>query len=179
MAPSSGEELKNMINFALSINNKPSAIRYPRDLAHEYKNNNKFQKIIIGKGKIIKNGKKIAFLNLGTRLKKVFEISELIKKNYKLDCSIIDMRFAKPIDVKLIQKLTKNHDIFITIEENAIGGFSSQVNDFLINKISNTPKILNFFMKDEFIDQSDIEDQYSKSGISPKIIYEKLIKLLK
>ena len=179
MAPSSGEELKNMINLALSINNKPCAIRYPRDLAHEYKNNDKFQKITIGKGKVIKNGKKIVFLNLGTRLKKVLEISELIKKNYKLDCSIIDMRFAKPIDVKLIQKLKKNHNIFVTIEENAIGGFSSQVNDFLINKLNDTPKILNFFMKDEFIDQSDIDDQYSKSGISPKIIYEKLIKFLK
>ena len=179
MAPSSGEELKNMINLALSINNKPCAIRYPRDLAHEYKNNDKFQKITIGKGKVIKNGKKIAFLNLGTRLKKVSEISEMIKKSYKLDCSIIDMRFAKPIDVKLIQKLKKNHNIFVTIEENAIGGFSSQVNDFLINKLNDTPKILNFFMKDEFIDQSDIDDQYSKSGISPKIIYEKLIKFLK
>ncbi len=179
MAPSSGEELKNMINLALSINNKPCAIRYPRDLAHEYKNNDKFQKITIGKGKVIKNGKKIAFLNLGTRLKKVLETSELIKKNYKLDCSIIDMRFAKPIDVKIIQKLKKNHDIFVTIEENAIGGFSSQVNDFLINKLNDTPIILNFFMKDEFIDQSDIDDQYSKSGISPKIIYEKLIKFLK
>ena len=132
----------------------------------------------MGKGKIIKNGKKIAFLNLGTRLKKISEITELIKKNYKLNCSIIDMRFAKPIDTKLIQNLTKNHDIFVTIEENAIGGFSSQVNDFLINKLSKTPKILNFFMKYEFIDQSDIEDQYSKSGISPRIIYEKLIKIL-
>ena len=89
------------------------------------------------------------------------------------------MRFAKPIDIKLIQKLRKNHNIFVTIEENAIGGFSSQVNDFLINKLNDTPKILNFFMKDEFIDQSDIEDQYFKSGISPKMIYEKLIKFLK
>ena len=61
----------------------------------------------------------------------------------------------------------------------AIGGFSSQVNDFLINKLNDTPKILNFFMKDEFIDQSDIEDQYSKSGISSKMIYEKLINFLK
>ena len=178
MAPSSGEELKSMIKLALSINNKPSAIRYPRDLAHEYKNNNKFQKISIGKGKIIKKGKKIAFLNLGTRLNRVLEINDLIKKNHKLDCSVIDMRFAKPIDTKLIQKLTVSHDLFVTIEENAIGGFSSQVNDFLINKLDKTPKIQNFFMKDEFIDQSDIEDQYIKSGIAPKIIYNKLIKFL-
>ncbi len=179
MAPSNGEELKNMIKLAQSINNKPSAIRYPRDFAYEYNNNNKFQKILIGKGKILKKGKKIAFLNLGTRLNKVLEINEMIKNHYKLNCTVVDMRFAKPIDTKLIQNLNKTHDIFITIEENAIGGFSSQVNDFLINKLNKTPKILNFFMKDEFIDQSDIDDQYNKSGISKELIFDKISILLK
>ena len=179
MAPSNGEELKNMIKLAQSINNKPSAIRYPRDFAYEYNNNNNFQKIFIGKGKILKKGKRIAFLNLGTRLKKVLEINEMIKNHHKLNCTVVDMRFAKPIDTKLIQNLNKTHDIFITIEENAIGGFSSQVNDFLINKLNKTPKILNFFMKDEFIDQSDIDDQYNKSGISKELIFDKVSMLLK
>ena len=179
MAPSNGEELKNMIKLAQSINNKPSAIRYPRDFAYEYNNNNNFQKILIGKGKILKKGKRIAFLNLGTRLKKVLEINEMIKNHHKLNCTVVDMRFAKPIDTKLIQNLNKTHDIFITIEENAIGGFSSQVNDFLINKLNKTPKILNFFMKDEFIDQSDIDDQYNKSGISKELIFDKVSMLLK
>ena len=179
MAPSNGEELKNMIKLAQSINNKPSAIRYPRDFAYEYNNNNNFQKILIGKGKILKKGKKIAFLNLGTRLKKVLEINEMIKNHHKLNCTVVDMRFAKPIDTKLIQNLNKTHDIFITIEENAIGGFSSQVNDFLINKLNKTPKILNFFMKDEFIDQSDIDDQYNKSGISKELIFDKISTLLR
>ena len=179
MAPSNGEELKNMIKLAQSINNKPSAIRYPRDFAYEYNNNNNFQKILIGKGKILKKGKKIAFLNLGTRLKKVLEINEMIKNHHNLNCTVVDMRFAKPIDTKLIQNLNKTHDIFITIEENAIGGFSSQVNDFLINKLNKTPKILNFFMKDEFIDQSDIDDQYNKSGISKELIFDKISTLLR
>ena len=179
MAPSNGEELKNMIKLAQSINNKPSAIRYPRDFAYEYNNNNNFQKILIGKGKILKKGKKIAFLNLGTRLKKVLEINEMIKNHHKLNCTVVDMRFAKPIDAKLIQNLNKTHDIFITIEENAIGGFSSQVNDLLINKLNKTPKILNFFMKDEFIDQSDIDDQYNKSGISKELIFDKISTILK
>ena len=179
MAPSNGEELKNMIKLAQSISNKPSAIRYPRDFAYEYNNNNNFQKILIGKGKILKKGKKIAFLNLGTRLKKVLEINEMIKNYHKLSCTVVDMRFAKPIDAKLIQNLNKTHDIFITIEENAIGGFSSQVNDLLINKLNKTPKILNFFMKDEFIDQSDIDDQYNKSGISKELIFDKISTLLK
>ena len=102
----------------------------------------------------------------------------MIKNRHKLNCTVVDMRFAKPIDAKLIQNLNKTHDIFITIEENAIGGFSSQVNDFLINKLNKTPKILNFFMKDEFIDQSDIDDQYNKSGISKELIFDKISTLL-
>ena len=179
MAPSSGEELKNMIKLSLSINDKPSAIRYPRNLANDYNEKAKFNKIKLGEAKLVKKGKRIAFLSLGTRLQKILEVSELIKKNYKFQCSVLDMRFAKPIDKKSINSLIKNHEIFVTIEENAIGGFSSQVNNYLLNESSKSPKILNFFMKDKFIDQSDIEDQYTLSGISSKKIYEKLTNFLK
>ena len=174
MAPSSGEELKNMLNFSLSINNKPSAIRYPRDTVGEYNEKKSFEKITLGKGKIIQKGKKIAFLNLGTRLNQVKEASKLTKSKNKLQTTIIDMRFAKPIDTQLLKNLQKNHDIFITIEENAVGGFSSQVNNFFLNQTKKQIKIHNFFMKDEFIDQSDIIDQYKQSGISPENIYKKI-----
>ena len=174
MAPSSGEELKNMLNFSLSINNKPSAIRYPRDTVGEYNEKKSFEKITLGKGKIVQKGKKIAFLNLGTRLNQVKEASKLIKSKNKLQTTIIDMRFAKPIDTQLLKNLQKNHDIFITIEENAVGGFSSQVNNFFLNQTKKQIKIHNFFMKDEFIDQSDIIDQYKQSGISPENIYKKI-----
>jgi 1-deoxy-D-xylulose-5-phosphate synthase len=179
MAPSSGEELKNMIKLSMTINDKPSAIRYPRNLANDYNEKAKFNKIKLGEAKLVKKGKRIAFLSLGTRLQKILEVSELIKKNYKFQCSVLDMRFAKPIDKKSINSLIKNHEIFVTIEENAIGGFSSQVNNYLLNESSKSPKILNFFMKDKFIDQSDIEDQYILSGISSKKIYEKLTNFLK
>ena len=174
MAPSSGEELKNMLNFSLSINNKPSVIRYPRDTVGEYNEKKSFEKITLGKGKIIQKGKKIAFLNLGTRLNQVKEASKLIKNKNKLQTTIIDMRFAKPIDTQLLKNLQKNHDIFITIEENAVGGFSSQVNNFFLNQTKKQIKIHNFFMKDEFIDQSDIIDQYKQSGISSENIYKKI-----
>ena len=178
MAPSSGEELKNMLNFSLSINNKPSAIRYPRDTVGEYNEKKSFEKITLGKGKVIQKGKKIAFLNLGTRLEQVKLASKLIKDKNKFQTTIIDMRFAKPIDTQLLKTLLKNHDIFITVEENAIGGFSSQVNNFFLNQIKKQIKVLNFFMKDEFIDQSDINDQYSQSGISSEEIYKKVSNLL-
>ena len=178
MAPSSGEELKNMLNFSLSIDNKPCAIRYPRDTVGEYNEKKSFEKITLGKGKIIQKGKKVAFLNLGTRLEQVKLASKLIKDKNKLQTTIIDMRFAKPIDTQLLKTLLKNHDIFITVEENAIGGFSSQVNNFFLNQIKKQIKVLNFFMKDEFIDQSDINDQYSQSGISTEEIYKKVSNLL-
>ena len=178
MAPSSGEELKNMLNFSLSINNKPSAIRYPRDTVGEYNEKKSFEKITLGKGKVIQKGKKVAFLNLGTRLEQVKLASKLIKDKNKFQTTIIDMRFAKPIDTQLLKTLLKNHDIFITVEENAIGGFSSQVNNFFLNQIKKQIKVLNFFMKDEFIDQSDINDQYSQSGISTEEIYKKVSNLL-
>ena len=179
MAPSSGEELKNMINFSLSVNNKPTAIRYPRDLVGEYNEKKPFQKLKLGKGKIVKKGNKIAFLNLGTRLNQVLETSSLVLKKFKIESTIVDMRFAKPIDTSIIKSLIKNHDILITVEENSIGGFSAQINHFLINTLERSPKVLNFFMKDDFIDQSDINDQYDQSGISPEKIIKKLSSILK
>ena len=179
MAPSSGEELKNMINFSLSVNNKPTAIRYPRDLVGEYNEKKPFQKLELGKGKIVKKGNKIAFLNLGTRLNQVLETSSLVLKKFKIESTIVDMRFAKPIDTSIIKSLIKNHDILITVEENSIGGFSAQVNHFLINTLERSPKVLNFFMKDDFIDQSNINDQYDQSGISPEKIIKKLSSILK
>ena len=130
MAPSSGEELKNMLNFSLSIDNKPSAIRYPRDTVGEYNEKKSFEKITLGKGKIIQKGKKVAFLNLGTRLEQVKLASKLIKDKNKFQTTIIDMRFAKPIDTQLLKTLLKTHDKYITVEQNAIGGSSSQVHHF-------------------------------------------------
>ena len=178
MAPSSGEELKNMLNFSLSINNKPCAIRYPRDTVGAYDENKPFEKINLGKGKIVQKGKKVAFLNLGTRIHQVKETSKLLNKKNNLQSTIVDMRFAKPIDKQLLKSLLKNHDIFITVEENAIGGFSSQVNNFFLNESINQIRLLNFFMKDEFIDQSDVTDQYKQSGISPEEIYKKVSNFL-
>jgi len=178
MAPSSGEELKNMLNFSLSINNKPCAIRYPRDSVGAYDENKPFEKINLGKGKIVQKGKKVAFLNLGTRIHQVKETSKLLNKKNNLQSTIVDMRFAKPIDKQLLKSLLKNHDIFITVEENAIGGFSSQVNNFFLNQSINQIRLLNFFMKDEFIDQSDMTDQYKQSGISPEEIYKKVSNFL-
>ena len=152
MAPSNGNDLKDMIYTSLFINKNPSAIRYPRDTVIDYDEKSKFKKIPIGKSKTIQKGNKIALLNLGNRLSSVKEVSELLEKNHKIKSTIIDMRFAKPIDTSILKVLLKNHDCFVTIEENSIGGFSAQVNHFFI-ELKKTPLIVNCFMPDQFIEQ--------------------------
>ena len=177
MAPSNGNDLKDMIYTSLFINKNPSAIRYPRDTVIDYDEKSKFKKIPIGKSKTIQKGNKIALLNLGNRLSSVKEVSELLEKNHKIKSTIIDMRFAKPIDTSILKVLLKNHDCFVTIEENSIGGFSAQVNHFFI-ELKKTPLIVNCFMPDQFIEQSDIPDQYKMANLDSNSIYKKIVKKL-
>ncbi|MAV82537.1 MAG: 1-deoxy-D-xylulose-5-phosphate synthase [Pelagibacteraceae bacterium] len=174
MAPSNGNELRDMIYTSLFINKNPSAIRYPRDTVLQYNDNQKFKKIPLGKSNQIQIGKKVAILSLGTRLNELNEVSDLLKKQKKINPSIVDMRFAKPIDFKMIKKLTKEHDLFVTVEENVIGGFSSQVNQYLLS-VKKSPQIINCFMPDSFIDQSDLKDQYKMAGLDANNIYKKII----
>ena len=175
MAPSNGDDLKNMIYTSLFINKNPSAIRYPRDTVNNYNEKNKFKKIPIGKGNVLQKGNKIAFLNLGTRISSVNKASELLEKNHKIKSTIVDMRFAKPIDTSILKILTKNHDCFVTIEENSIGGFSSQVNEFFI-KMKKTPMLVNCYMPDYFLDHSDMNDQYITANLDADSIYKKILK---
>ena len=177
MAPSNGNDLKDMIYTSLFINKNPSAIRYPRDTVIDYDEKSKFKKIPIGKSKTIQKVNKIALFNLGNRLSSVKEVSELLEKNHKIKSTIIDMRFAKPIDTSILKVLLKNHDCFVTIEENSIGGFSAQVNHFFI-ELKKTPLIVNCFMPDQFIEQSDIPDQYKMANLDSNSIYKKIVKKL-
>ena len=173
MAPSNGNDLQNMIYTSLFIDKSPSAIRYPRNVANNYSQHSPLKKIKIGKSKLIQKGKKIAILNLGTRVNSALSTSVLLKKNHSLNISIIDMRFVKPIDTSMIESLTKDHEFFVTIEENSIGGFSSQVNNFLLNH-RKLFRIVNCFMPDKFIDQSDVEDQYKLANLDADSIYKRI-----
>ena len=175
MAPSDGDDLKNMIYTSLFINKNPSAIRYPRDTVINYNEKTKFKKIPIGKGNVIQKGSKIALLNLGTRIASVKSVSKLLEKNHKIKPTIVDMRFAKPIDTSILKTLIKNHDCFVTIEENSIGGFSSQVNNYFI-QMKKTPMLVNCFMPDEFLDHSDMNDQYTTAKLDADSIYKKISK---
>ena len=121
MAASDEGELVKMINTSVNINNKPSAFRYPRGNGTGVELPTIKEVLEIGKARIIKEGKKVALLNFGARLEECKRASEkLFLKG--IDCTIVDARFAKPLDEKLIMEIATNHEVLITIEEGSIGG---------------------------------------------------------
>ena len=124
MAASDEAELVKMINTSVDINDKPSAFRYPRGAGVGVELPSIDQKLEIGKGKIIQEGKKLAIINFGARLNECLKASLTLKKK-GINISIADARFAKPLDEKLIWQLATDHEAIITIEEGSIGGFGS------------------------------------------------------
>ncbi len=164
MAPSSGQELIKAINTANEINDRPSAFRFPRGEASEEINFEDDEVLEIGRGKIIKQGEKIAILACGTILENAEAAADLIEEKYNTKITIADARFAKPLDEKLVLDLVKNHELLITIEEGALGGFAALVTKFLMEKNFHS-KLQCLFMKDEFIEQNKIDTMREESGI--------------
>ena len=180
MGASDEAELVRMINTAVSINDRPSAFRYPRGsgLGVELPGINEI--LEIGKGKIVKEGKKVAILSFGGRLQ------ESLKAADKLDAkgvstTVADARFAKPIDQKLIMDLCLNHEVLITIEEGSIGGFGSHVFQMLSERgfFDKGLKIRSMILPDQFIDQDTLENMYKTAGLTAEAIEQKVLDALK
>ena len=179
MAASDEAELVRMINTSVDINDKPSAFRYPRGSGVGIKLPSNEEKIIIGKGRVIKEGKKIALLNFGARLKECLIAEEnLQKKGIKL--TIIDARFSKPLDENLIWQIATDHEAIITIEEGSIGGFGSHVGHFLAEKnlLDNNLKYRSMILPDRFIDQDKPELMYKYAGLDAISIESKVLDTL-
>ena len=166
MAPSSENELCNCIATSLLINDRPSAFRYPRGEGIGEKINEKPEAWEIGKAKLIREGNKVCILSLGTRLKDALIASEVLA-TYGLPTTVVDARFAKPIDELLITQLARDHEVLITVEEGSIGGFSAQVMSFL-SKTGALDKGLKFrpiFFPDIFVNHGKPEQQNTECGI--------------
>jgi len=166
MAPSSENELCNSIATSLLINDRPSAFRYPRGEGIGEKINEKPEVWEIGKAKLIREGNKVCILSLGTRLKDALIASEALA-TYGLPTTVVDARFAKPIDELLITQLARDHEVLITVEEGSIGGFSAQVMSFL-SKTGALDKGLKFrpiFFPDIFVNHGKPEQQNAECGI--------------
>tara|TARA_B100001989_G_scaffold249320_1_gene224396 strand:- start:1095 stop:3014 length:1920 start_codon:yes stop_codon:yes gene_type:complete len=175
MAASDESELVKMINTSVNINDRPSAFRYPRGngIGIELPSINEI--LEIGKGRVIKEGKKVALINFGTRLVECKKASEkLLKKG--IDCTIIDARFAKPLDEKMIIEVASNHEVLITIEEGSIGGFGSHVMQFLSDRgvFDKGLKFRSMILPDIFIDQDTPEKMYKIAGLDSSSIANKV-----
>ncbi|CAO6124866.1 Dxs Deoxyxylulose-5-phosphate synthase [Candidatus Pelagibacterales bacterium] len=178
MAPSDEAELVRMINTAVTINDRPSAFRYPRGNGYGVELPSIKETIEIGKARIIQEGKQVCLLSLGTRLEEC-KIAANELKNKGISTTIIDARFAKPLDEKLILKSAENHEVLITIEEGSIGGFGSHVANLLAeNRIFDKGlKFRSMILPDVFIDQDTPEKMYDVAGLNAKQIAQKVLEV--
>jgi 1-deoxy-D-xylulose-5-phosphate synthase len=179
MAAADESDLVHMVATQVAINDRPSALRYPRgegvgvDMPAEGK------PLEIGKGRIIRQGSKIAILSLGTRLADSLKAAEELA-SYGLSTTVADARFAKPIDSDLLLRLANEHEVLITIEEGAIGGFAAQVYQTLSDNgaLDRGLKIRSMILPDIFIDQDSPTAMYARAGLDAKGIVKKVFEAL-
>ena len=174
MAASDESELVRMINTSVSINDRPSAFRYPRGNGIGIELPNIKEVLQIGKGKMVLDGKHVAILNFGARMQECKKASEVLKKK-GISISIFDARFSKPLDEKLIIELSSNHEAVLTIEEGSIGGFGSHVTKLLSDRgfFDRGLKFRSMTLPDKFLDQDTPEQMYKKAGLDCDSIVEK------
>jgi 1-deoxy-D-xylulose-5-phosphate synthase len=178
MAPSDEAELVRMINTAVTINDRPSAFRYPRGNGYGVELPSIKETIEIGKARIIQEGKQVCLLSLGTRLEEC-KIAANELKNKGISTTIIDARFAKPLDKHLILKSAENHEVLITLEEGSIGGFGSHVANLLAENgvFDKGLKFRSMILPDVFIDQDTPERMYDVAGLNAKHIAQKVLEV--
>jgi len=180
MAASNEAELTRMINTAVTINDRPSAFRYPRGHGIGVDLPDIKEILEIGKGKIIREGKKVAILNFGARLQECLKATRNLNAR-GISATVVDARFAKPLDEKLIIDLSLNHEALITIEEGSIGGFGSHVTQMLLEKgiFDKGLKMRSMILPDKFLDQNTPEEMYKKAGLDCDSIVEKVENVLR
>jgi len=179
MAASDESELVKMINTSIDINDRPSAIRYPRGTGVGLDLPSIDEKIEIGKGRIIREGEKVCILNLGTRLEECKIAAEDLK-NKGINLTIIDARFAKPLDEELILRYARSHELMITIEEGSIGGFGSHVENLLSEKgiFDKGLKFRSMTLPDIFLEQDNPKKMYDIAGLNASQISKKILDTL-
>ena len=179
MAASDEAELVRMINTSVDINDQPSAFRYPRGNGIGISLPSIDEKLEIGKGRVIKEGKKVALINFGTRLNECLIAQENLAKK-GIHITLVDARFVKPLDENLIWQLATDHEAIITIEEGSIGGFGSHVGQFLFDKnlLDNNLKYRSMILPDRFIDHDKPELMYKYAGLDANSIENKILDIL-
>jgi 1-deoxy-D-xylulose-5-phosphate synthase len=179
MAAADEAELAHMVATAVAIDDRPSAIRYPRGDGIGVALPAAGVPLEIGKGRIVRQGDTIALLSLGGRLAECSKAAAQLAK-FGLSTTVADARFAKPLDVDLILKLAREHDILITVEEGSIGGFGSYVLQTLAEHgaLESGVKVRSMVLPDVFQDQDSQAAMYAKAGLDSDGIVAKVFDVL-
>nr|WP_234890749.1 1-deoxy-D-xylulose-5-phosphate synthase [Agrobacterium vitis] len=169
MAAADEAELKHMVRTAAAYDEGPISFRYPRGEGVGVQMPERGEILQIGKGRIIKEGSKVALLSFGTRLAECLVAAEDLDAA-GLPTTVADARFAKPLDLDLIRQLARHHAVLITVEEGAVGGFGSQVLHMLANEglLDHGLKVRSLVLPDLWMDQAKPDVMYEKAGLDAK-----------
>ena len=179
MAAADEAELRHMVATAAAHNDGPIAFRYPRGEGRGVEMPERGTPLEIGKGRMIREGSKVALLSFGTRLEEVEKAAEQLSAK-GITPTIADARFAKPLDREMILKLAQDHEALITIEEGAVGGFGSHVAQLLADEavFDKGLKFRSMVLPDTFIDQASPADMYAVAGMNAEQITAKVLDVL-
>ncbi len=179
MAAADEAELVHMVATAAVIDDRPSAFRYPRGDGVGVDMPEFGVPLEIGKGRIVREGTSVALLSLGTRLSECLLAAETLATQ-GLTATVADARFAKPLDVDLVLRLAREHEVLITVEEGAIGGFGAYVLQALAQHgaLDHGLKVRAMVLPDAFIDQDSPTAMYAKAGLDAKGIVAKVFEAL-
>ncbi|WP_100260016.1 1-deoxy-D-xylulose-5-phosphate synthase [Qipengyuania seohaensis] len=180
MAAADEAELAHMTYTAAEYDEGPIAFRYPRGSGTGVEIPEQLQKLEIGKGRIVREGTKVAILSLGARLEEAKKAADQLEAK-GLSTTVADMRFAKPLDTELIEKLMRSHEVVITVEEGAIGGLGAHVLTFASDEgLTDTGlKVRTMRLPDIFQDHDDPAKQYDEAGLNAPQIVDTVLSALR
>jgi 1-deoxy-D-xylulose-5-phosphate synthase len=179
MAAADEAELVHMVATAAAINDRPSAFRYPRGEGAGVPMPEEGKPLEIGKGRVLREGSKVALLSFGARLPECLSAADELAA-FGLSTTVADARFAKPLDVDLVLRLAREHEVLVTIEEGSIGGFGSYVLQALAEHglLDSGVKVRTMVLPDVFLDQDSPAMQYAAAGLNAPGIVTKVFEAL-
>ncbi len=179
MAAADEADLVHMVATAAAIDDRPSALRYPRGEGLGVEMPEEGKPLEIGRGRIIREGSTVALLSFGARLGECLKAADELA-TFGLSTTVADARFAKPLDTDLVLRLAREHEVLITVEEGAIGGFAAHVMQALAENgvLDRGLKVRPMILPDVFIDQDSPAAMYAEAGLDAKGIVAKVFEAL-
>ncbi len=179
MAAGDEADLVHMVATQVALDDRPSALRYPRGEGVGIEMPAEGVPLEIGKGRIVREGGKVALLSYGTRLAECLKAADELA-SFGLSATVADARFAKPLDTDLVFRLAREHEVLVTIEEGAIGGFGTYVMQALADEgmLDRGLRVRSMVLPDAFIDQDSPNAMYAQAGLDAKGILAKVFEAL-